>query len=77
MQQVAYCINDGHRSYGKKVAIIGYNQSSAAIAKILRERYLLKSLTILTNGEKPEWSEEQFKMLDEYGIKFIRAPIKK
>ncbi len=77
-QQVAYCIKcDGHRAYGKRVAILGHNKSSAAIAQILHERYQLPQIIILTNGREPEWTPKQREMMANYKIESNYEPIQR
>jgi len=57
-QTVAYClVCDGHRSLGKKTVVIGYSEDAASAAIILANKYRLKDVTVLTNGQKPQFTE--------------------
>lgn len=73
---VVYCPTcDGHRSYGKKTTVIGHSNSAASTALLLSQRYPLKNLTILTNGHKPEFSQEMLSQLQALQINIIENPI--
>ncbi|MCB9094451.1 MAG: NAD(P)/FAD-dependent oxidoreductase [Halobacteriovoraceae bacterium] len=77
-QTADYCIRcDGHHVQHKKLAIIGHSNSAAWVGIILQERYDLESLTILTNGKEPEFSEEARKLLSLYSVKIHRELISK
>lgn len=55
-QTILYCsLCDGHRSVGKKTVVIGYSETALAVAQSLMQKYPLKSITILTNGHKPQF----------------------
>lgn len=76
VQLVDYCIRcDGHHIIGKDTTIIGHSNVAAWVAVILYERYKTPSMTILTNGEQPEFEESTQKLLDLYGIKVETSPI--
>lgn len=61
-QTALYCaLCDGHRSYGKKVVVIGHSEQAAKTALLLAEKYQVPSMTLLTNGKAPEFNEEQIK----------------
>lgn len=76
-QTIDYClICDGHHVYGKKTGIIGHNNSAAWIAIMLHERYNPPEMTILTNGEEPQFQEDTKKLLDLYKVRVLKSPIK-
>ncbi|MCH2100667.1 MAG: FAD-dependent oxidoreductase [Planctomycetes bacterium] len=74
-EQVLYCIRcEGHLTRGRQVAVIGSTEAAAQIAMMLHERY--KSATvILTNGDKPAWSDKSGRLLEIYGIQVQGARI--
>lgn len=72
VQSVDYCIRcDGHHVYGKETAIIGKDESAAWVAVMLHERYSPPNLTILTDGEKPQYSQKLQQLLELYNIDVI------
>lgn len=72
-QSALYCsLCDGHRSWGKKTVVIGHSKKAADIALLLKEKYDLSSMTLLTNG-KP--LEGDWKDLKEKNIVVIKTPI--
>ncbi len=75
-QTVAYCaVCDGHRSFGKKTVVIGHSESAASIALLLSEKYQLESMTILTNGKKPEFTPKTLEKINSRNIKIFDSPI--
>ncbi len=71
-----YCMRcDGHRLIGHKVSIFGHSDSSIHIATILKERYELKDLSILTNGKRGEFSEEKLAMAKKLGISIMEEEL--
>lgn len=69
-QTIDYClICDGHHTLKKNTTVIGHTNSAAWVSILLFERYQLASLTILTNGEKPQFQEDTLKLLKLYNIK--------
>jgi thioredoxin reductase (NADPH) len=76
IQLADYCLRcDGHHVLNKKIAIIGHNSSAAWVGIILRERYNCPEVTILTNGEIPEFDEETSSLLKKYNFKVVTRPI--
>jgi thioredoxin reductase (NADPH) len=76
-QSIDYClICDGHHVLGKKVAIIGHQNGAAWNAILLHERYNCPEMTILTNGEQPNFTEDTQKLLDLYKVRVLTSPIK-
>lgn len=68
-QTVAYClVCDGHRCLNQNTVVIGYREESASGAILLAEKYHPPSLSILTNGNTPEFSESTLEKLKEYHI---------
>ena len=75
-QTVAYCpICDGHRCLGKNTAIIGYRDDAAAAAIQLANQYHTPSLSIITNGKTPEFSETTLDQLKQRQIAIYTSPI--
>ena len=75
-QTIDYClICDGHHTYKKNTAVIGDTDSAAWVAIMLYERYEIPEMTILTNGKKPEFSNETLNLIKLYGIKIINEKI--
>lgn len=75
-QTIAYCsLCDGHRSFGKKTAVIGYSESAARTALFLADNYKLPQMTILTNGHKHEFSQKSLKQIQNKNISIEEAPI--
>ncbi len=76
VQLVDYCIRcDGHRSYGKETAIIGEGNGAAWGAVMLKERYEVPNMTILTNGKEATWGSDVQELLELYQIDVIADPI--
>ncbi len=76
-QTIDYClICDGHHVLGKKTGVIGHTNSAAWVTIILHERYQPPGLTILTNGEKPEFAEDTKKLIELYNIPVKTSPVK-
>ena len=73
---VLYCIRcDGHRTVGHSCAVIGHKGGAAWIAVMLKERYDLSNLYILTNGKEFEGSDEVRELLEKYNIPIISEEI--
>lgn len=69
VQLVDYCLRcDGHHSLGKKTTVIGNGNGAAWIAVMLFERYQQPKMTILTNGEKSQFSKELQELINLYSI---------
>lgn len=78
VQLIDYCIRcDGHHVQGKKTAIIGHNNSAGWVAILLKERYDIPEMLILTNGEKPIYDKQVQKLHEVYGIKTVQSPIER
>jgi thioredoxin reductase (NADPH) len=75
-QTMDYClICDGHHVLGKKTVVIGNENSAAWVAIMLYERYLPPEMTILTNGELPQFRDDTMALLKLYKIKVSQSPI--
>lgn len=75
-QHVNYCLLcDGHRSFDKKAVIIGYQEDAGKGAILLWDRYKPHAVTIVTNGNKPEFSAETQKALADRAITVFEEPI--
>ena len=75
-QTIDYClICDGHHVFNKRASVIGHGNGAAWVSIMLHERYQPKNFHILTNGKKPEFTEDTQKLIDLYDIKVCEAPI--
>tara|TARA_Y100000590_G_scaffold281237_1_gene316020 strand:- start:50662 stop:51678 length:1017 start_codon:yes stop_codon:yes gene_type:complete len=77
VQLIDYCIRcDGHHVQDKKTTVIGHSNTAGWVAILLKERYDVKSMTVLTNGKEPEFDEQVKKLHEVYGIKTNTSAIK-
>lgn len=75
-EDIFYCIRcDGHKVVGKKCAVIGDGAHAGWIAIMLKERYALPQLWVLTNGKPFRGSSEVNLLLEKYQIGVIEDPI--
>lgn len=75
-QTIDYCIRcDGHHTFKKSTGIIGHTSSAAWVAVMLVEKYCCGTMSILTNGEKPDFSEELRELIKLYHIDVHVEPI--
>lgn len=75
-QTVDYCLRcDGHHVYKKHTSIIGHTSGAAWVAIMLKERYNTPSMSILTNGEKPDFSDEVLELMKLYKIEVFENKI--
>jgi len=76
-QKVEYCARcDGHHTHEQDTVILGHKAGAASVACLLAERYRHPSMTILTNGEEPEFDAERKILLEKYEIDVNKKPIK-
>jgi thioredoxin reductase (NADPH) len=76
-QTIDYClICDGHHVLGKRTGVIGHSNSAAWVSIMLHERYQPQKLTIFTNGEKPDFSDDTKKLSENYRFEVKASPIK-
>ncbi|PCJ17692.1 MAG: thioredoxin [Candidatus Cloacimonadota bacterium] len=74
--KILYCLRcDGHLTIAQDTCVIGSNNGACWQAIMLYERYKNPSMSILTNGEKFQSSEETLKLMTKYGIKVYESPI--
>ncbi|MCJ8345903.1 NAD(P)/FAD-dependent oxidoreductase [bacterium] len=74
--KVLYCLRcDGHLTKGKNTSILGSNNGACWQAIMLFERYNNPSMSIVTNGETLQSSDETLKLLKKYDIKVFESPI--
>lgn len=67
-ESVLYCTRcEGHLTREARAAVIGSSETAAQIALILYERHG-SVCCLLTNGEKPTWSEPTARLIEHYGI---------
>ncbi len=67
-ETLLYCIRcEGHLTTGTPTAVLGASPAAGQVAMMLYERYGTP-VTILTNGETPEFSARTRQLLDAYGI---------
>lgn len=75
-QTVDYCLRcDGHHVYDKHTSIIGHTSGAVWVAVMLKERYNTPSMSILTNGETPDFSEEVQTLIKAYNIEIFTEKI--
>ncbi|HHI79484.1 MAG TPA: NAD(P)/FAD-dependent oxidoreductase [Planctomycetes bacterium] len=73
-----YCVRcDGHRTLGKKLSIIGTSSTTMAIAAMMCERYGHEDISILCNGNDPEFTDKDLDLAKAYGASIHKAPITK
>jgi thioredoxin reductase (NADPH) len=76
IQLIDYCLRcDGHHVLDQKVAVFGHTTSAAWVSIMLHERYNCPSMTLMTNGEKPEFDQESSDLMKRYGIKIVTDKI--
>lgn len=70
VQLADYCLRcDGHHVLNKKIAIIGHNSGAVWVGIMLYERYQCPEVTILTNGETPQFDDEVKALMTKYNFK--------
>ena len=75
-QLIDYCLRcDGHHVLSKKVAIFGHTTSAAWVGIMLYERYQCPQVTLLTNGEAPQFDEESMALMKRYNFKIVTEKI--
>jgi thioredoxin reductase (NADPH) len=76
IQLADYCLRcDGHHVLEKDIAIIGHTTSAAWVAIMLFERYHCPLVTILTNGEVPQFDEESRALIERYKFNIVTEAI--
>ena len=64
-----YCVRcDGHKTVGKPCAVIGHRAVAGQIAVLLKERYDLPEMHVLTHGRPFEGNDRLRGMLEKYDI---------
>jgi len=64
-----YCVRcDGHKTAGKPCAVIGHRAVAGQIAVLLKERYDLPAVHLLTHGKPFEGNERLSRLLQRYEI---------
>jgi thioredoxin reductase (NADPH) len=68
-EEILYCVRcDGHKTVGKPCAVIGHRPIAGRIAVLLKERYDLPALHVLTHGKPFEGDERLLALMQRYGI---------
>lgn len=76
IQLADYCLRcDGHHVLNKKIAIIGHTTSAAWVGIMLHERYQCPLVTIITNGEEPQFDQETKELMERYNFGLVTGPI--
>lgn len=76
IQLADYCLRcDGHHVLGKDIAVIGHSTSAAWVAIMLYERYHCPLVTIITNGETPQFDEESKILIERYKFNIVTEAI--
>jgi thioredoxin reductase (NADPH) len=66
---VLYCVRcDGHKTAGAPCAVIGHQATAGWIAVLLKERYDLPEIHVLTHGKPFEGDRILRELLERYGI---------
>jgi thioredoxin reductase (NADPH) len=72
-----YCVRcDGHKTAGKPCAVIGHGVTAGNIAVLLKERYDLPEVHLLTHGKPFEADERLSGSIRHYGIQVHTAEIR-
>jgi thioredoxin reductase (NADPH) len=67
---ILYCVRcDGHKLVGRPCAVIGHRAAAGWIAVMLKERYDLPELHVLTHGRPFEGDERISGLMERYGIR--------
>ena len=75
---VLYCIRcDGHKTIGHKLTLIGNNDSAIYIGSMMKERYDLEEVSILSNGLEQQFSDTSLELAEAYGMPLHHSPIVK
>ena len=78
VQLADYCLRcDGHHVLNKNISIIGHGAGAAWVGIMLYERYDCPSVTILTNGEAPQFDDEVTALMKKYDFKIVTEKITK
>jgi thioredoxin reductase (NADPH) len=78
VQLVDYCLRcDGHHVLEKNLAILGHTSAAAWVGIMLKERYHCPEVSILTNGEEPQFDQEVTELINRYGFKIVTEKIEK
>lgn len=73
---IYYCLMcDGHRTVGHDTAVIGYSDTAGWVAIIIKERYNLKRMYVLTHGKEFQATDEVKEILKKYDIPVITGEI--
>ena len=68
-EDLLYCVRcDGHKTAGKPCAVIGHRAVAGWIAVMLKERYDLPALHVLTHGRAFEGDAKLLALMERYGI---------
>jgi thioredoxin reductase (NADPH) len=64
-----YCVRcDGHKTFGQPCAVIGHRAIAGWIAVLLKERYDLPAIHVLTHGQPFAGDERLRELMERYGI---------
>ena len=64
-QRVEYCARcDGHHTHEQETVFLGHKNGAASVACLLAERYSHPGMTILTHGDKPDFTDEYQVLLE-------------
>jgi thioredoxin reductase (NADPH) len=74
---ILYCVRcDGHKLAGKPCAVIGHRATTGRIAVLLKERYDLPALCVLTHGRPFEGDRQLTTLMRRYGIQVHTGKIR-
>lgn len=75
-EEILYCVRcDGHKTVGKPRAVIGHRPVAGWIAAMLKERYDLPQLYVLTHGREFEGDRRLKDLLKRYEIRILTDEI--
>jgi thioredoxin reductase (NADPH) len=75
-EEILYCVRcDGHKTAGEACAVIGHRAVAGWIAVMLKERYDLPALHVLTHGQAFEGDDKLMALMERYGIELHTGEI--
>jgi thioredoxin reductase (NADPH) len=76
-EEILYCVRcDGHKTVGRPCAVIGHQAGAGWIAVMLKERYDLPELYVLTHGKPFEGDRSLRELMERYGIRVLTEEIR-
>jgi thioredoxin reductase (NADPH) len=64
-----YCVRcDGHHTIGKKLSVLGHDDSAPFLAQLMADRYEHSHVDIFLHGEEAQFSDKAQNIIDTYGF---------